>query len=167
MQAICYGRILPLPPHVPHIQWSSKRRDHRTGLSIFALTQVQLHRPAAGRRNTHRHTGRHSALIQWSSSSAGMLSTLTTVNVPLASLQNAGVWDHAYHTQKKKSLCSVSRVRYHLGNVCCIPAGVKYHLCTVRDSQLHENQQLSSLSSISLGVSSVLIEGLAHVHSFS
>lgn len=55
MQAICYGRIFPLPPHVPHIQWSSKRRDYRTGGSIFALTQVQLHRPAARRRNTHRH----------------------------------------------------------------------------------------------------------------
>lgn len=90
-----------------------------------------------------------------------------TVTVLLASLQNIWLLDHTKHTQEKKFLCNISGVRYHLENVCCIPAGVRDHLCIIRSSWLCKNKQLNSLPGLRVAVKHILIEGLTQMYSTS
>lgn len=97
----------------------------------------------------------------------GMLSDLHDSDHAVCFLQNVWVLDHTYDSQKKKSHHNVSGIRYHFENVWCIPAGDRYHLGIVCGSQLRQNKQLSSLSSLSPAVRCILMEGLAQTYSSS
>lgn len=76
-----------------------------------------------------------------------------------------GRWS-ALAAHRKKSLCNVSFLRNQLENACCIPAGLKYHLPTVRGSQLHKKNHLVATPVLTiLAIGRVLIEPLAHRYS--
>lgn len=73
-----------------------------------------IHRPAARRRNTHRHRHRGTGhQLGEPVALQGCSLTFTTVTVLLASLRNVWVLDHTYTYKKKFSLQCLWR-RYHL-----------------------------------------------------